>query len=96
MATEVDLRVGDDQILATSEEVVDSLHHVEVSDPAGQGITVPTRLLHCVSRPTSTRSHIGRVSRDMVFTPVKGFPCNIALPAWAGLRPVSYRSMNTS
>ena len=35
MATEVDFRVGDDQILATTEEVVDSLHHVEVSDPAG-------------------------------------------------------------
>ena len=25
----------------------------------------------------STRCHIGQVSRDMVFTPEKGFPCNI-------------------
>ena len=41
MATEVDFRVGDDQIIGHLRGGVDSLHHVEVSDPAGPSRIVP-------------------------------------------------------
>ena len=72
MATEVDFHVGDDQILATSKEVFDSLHHIEVSDLAG--LNVKLLIVNYTTR-IEARPFIlgGMAKRNTILVMVKGF-----------------------